>query len=53
MRLGEICREDKEENELSLREGFRLLSAYEAEGAAENMDDHGSGPFSNDGTVYG
>lgn len=25
---GELCEEDKEENELSLREGFRLLSAY-------------------------
>jgi len=25
---GELCKEDKEENELSLREGFRLLSAY-------------------------
>lgn len=25
---GEICDEDKNENELSLREGFRLLSAY-------------------------
>jgi hypothetical protein len=25
---GEVCKEDAEENELSLREGFRLLSAY-------------------------
>jgi hypothetical protein len=25
---GEVCKEDKEENELSLSEGFRLLSAY-------------------------
>ncbi len=25
---GELCEEDKAENELSLREGFRLLSAY-------------------------
>lgn len=25
---GDVCPEDKEENELSLREGFRLLSAY-------------------------
>lgn len=25
---GELCEEDKEENELSLREGFRLFSAY-------------------------
>ncbi|WP_422929696.1 hypothetical protein [Singulisphaera sp. PoT] len=25
---GDICREDSEENELSLREGFRLLSVY-------------------------
>ncbi|MDD5095438.1 MAG: hypothetical protein PHV74_13825 [Dehalococcoidia bacterium] len=29
---GDICREDKTENELSLKEGFRLLSAYETEG---------------------
>lgn len=25
---GELCEEDKQENELSLREGFRILSAY-------------------------
>jgi hypothetical protein len=25
---GNLCSEDKQENELSLREGFRLLSAY-------------------------
>lgn len=25
---GELCPEDRQENELSLREGFRLLSAY-------------------------
>ena len=25
---GDLCEEDKRENELSLREGFRLLSAY-------------------------
>ena len=25
---GEVCDDDKAENELSLREGFRLLSAY-------------------------
>jgi hypothetical protein len=29
---GNLCEEDKEENELSLREGFRLFSAYEEEG---------------------
>jgi hypothetical protein len=29
---GELGEEDKKENELSLKEGFRLLSAYEAEG---------------------
>ena len=29
---GDLCQEDKKENELSLREGFRLLSAYEQEG---------------------
>jgi len=25
---GEVCEEDREENELSLREGFRLVSVY-------------------------
>lgn len=25
---GELCEEDRRENELSLREGFRVLSAY-------------------------
>ena len=25
---GEVCDEDKSENELSIREGFRILSAY-------------------------
>jgi hypothetical protein len=25
---GDLCEEDKKENELSLREGFRLLSSY-------------------------
>ena len=25
---GEVCAEDQQENELSLRQGFRLLSAY-------------------------
>ena len=29
---GNLEEEDKQENELSLKEGFRLLSAYEAEG---------------------
>ncbi|MDD5095431.1 MAG: hypothetical protein PHV74_13790 [Dehalococcoidia bacterium] len=29
---GDLPKEDKAENELSLKEGFRLLSAYEAEG---------------------
>jgi len=29
---GNLSDEDKRENELSLKEGFRLLSAYEAEG---------------------
>lgn len=27
---GDLCQEDKAENELSLKEGFRLLSAYES-----------------------
>lgn len=26
---GDLCQEDKDENELSIREGFRILSAYE------------------------
>ena len=25
---GEVCKEDKEENELSLKHGYRILSAY-------------------------
>ncbi len=29
---GDLCSEDKAENELSLQEGERLLSAYESEG---------------------
>ena len=29
---GDVDAEDKQENELSLKAGFRLLSAYEAEG---------------------
>lgn len=29
---GDLCDEDKQENELSLKEGFRLFSAYEKEG---------------------
>jgi hypothetical protein len=27
---GDVCNEDRQENELSLREGFRLLSVYHA-----------------------
>lgn len=26
---GEVCEEDRQENELSLKEGFRLLSVYQ------------------------
>ena len=26
---GDLCDEDKEENELSVEQGFRILSAYE------------------------
>lgn len=29
---GDLCQQDKAENELSLREGYRLLSAYEKDG---------------------
>lgn len=29
---GDLCDEDKRENELSLKGGFRLLSAYEKDG---------------------
>ena len=32
---GDVCREDWEENEFSLREGFRLLSVYHAAGDAK------------------
>jgi hypothetical protein len=34
---GDLCEEDKKENELSLREGFRLLSAYKS---ASGGDEH-------------
>jgi len=29
---GDLCQEDRKENELSLKKGFRLLSAYERNG---------------------
>jgi len=29
---GDLCDEDKKENELALKEGYRLFSAYEQEG---------------------
>jgi len=29
---GNLCEDDKKENEVSLQQGFRLLSAYEADG---------------------
>lgn len=29
---GELCQDDKKENDLSLKKGFRLLSAYERNG---------------------
>ena len=32
---GNLSKDDKKENELSLKEGFRLLSAYEAEGLSK------------------
>jgi hypothetical protein len=32
---GDIGEEDKKENELSLREGYRLLSSYTADGLPE------------------
>ncbi len=32
---GEVCEEDKSENELSVREGFRILSAYTTTGGAK------------------
>jgi hypothetical protein len=32
---GNVCDEDKQENELSLKEGYRLLSAYEREGLSK------------------
>ena len=30
---GDLCQEDKTENELSLKHGFRLLSSYQVTGA--------------------
>ena len=32
---GNLCAADKKENELSLKQGFRLLSAYEANGLSK------------------
>jgi hypothetical protein len=32
---GDVCEEDRQENELSLREGFRLLSAYHTDDAVK------------------
>ena len=32
---GNVCDEDKQENELSLKEGYRLLSAYETHGLSK------------------
>ena len=32
---GDLTDEDKRENELSLKEGYRLLSAYESEGLSK------------------
>jgi len=29
---GDLCQEDKKENDFSLKKGFRLLSAYERDG---------------------
>jgi len=29
---GDLCKEDKKENELALKEGFRILSAYKSSG---------------------
>jgi hypothetical protein len=34
---GEVCKADKDENELSLREGFRLLSAYSLPGTGTKI----------------
>ena len=35
---GEVSREDRAENELSLKEGFRILSAYAIRGGQEDLD---------------
>lgn len=32
---GEVCEEDRRENELSLREGFRLMSVYRSTGGTK------------------
>ena len=39
---GELCEEDKEENEFSLREGLRILSAYHTRKGREDLGDHRS-----------
>lgn len=40
---GDVCQEDKAENELSLKHDFRLLSSYPITGAGQDLDHHRSG----------
>lgn len=39
---GDVCQEDRMENELSLRQGFRLMSSYPITDAKEALDHHRS-----------
>jgi hypothetical protein len=42
---GDLCRDDKTENELGLKNGFRLMSSYH--GRRKALDHHGSGSLTN------
>ena len=37
---GEVCKEDREENEFAIEAGFRLLSAYRLSDGTKNLDDY-------------
>jgi hypothetical protein len=44
---GDLCQDDKAENELSLRHRFRLLSSYAVTDTEKPLDHHRSGPLGN------
>jgi hypothetical protein len=48
---GIVCAEDKEENELSVREGFRILSAYQTAKGEKIWADHRGGQVGDNDTV--